>query len=96
MANRMPVLVNVNTGEQYVISGPSTTVGRHPDSDLFIGHDDYCSANHARIYWEQGSWMVEDLKSSNGTFVNDLPIVAPYKLSPKDIIKFGRTLFRIE
>lgn len=96
MSTRMPVLVDIITSERYTLTGQSTTVGRHPDCNIVIETDEYCSANHARIFWDQGAWMVEDLGSSNGTTVNDLPISQPTKLSPGDVMKFGRTRFRIE
>ena len=93
---RLPVLVNLNNGARYTIAGPVTTLGRAPENNLVLPEDGYASAHHARIYWDQGRWMLEDLMSSNGTHVNEQMITAPWQLSPMDVIKVGRTFFRIE
>ena len=70
--------------------------GRAPENTIVLPDDGYASADHARVYFENGAWWVEDLMSSNGTSVNDQLISAPYKLAPGDCIKVGRTIFRIE
>jgi two-component system, cell cycle response regulator len=95
-ATRLPVLVNINTATRYVLDSPSTTIGRDPENKLVIPDDEYCSADHARIYWDQGKLMLEDLNSSNGTAVNDQILHGTRPLAPGDVIKFGRTMFRIE
>jgi pSer/pThr/pTyr-binding forkhead associated (FHA) protein len=71
-------------------------MGRAPDNQVVLPDDGYASAAHARIYWDQGRWWLEDLMSSNGTCVNDQLITTPRALEPHDVIKVGRTLFRIE
>jgi len=93
---RLPTLVNQATGEQFVLNDPSISLGRADDNQVILPDDGYASANHARIFWDQGSWWVEDLGSSNGTAVNDQLLTAPHQLAPLDVIKVGRTIFRIE
>lgn len=90
------MLVNLATNETYTLDGASINLGRAPDNQVILPDDGYASAAHARIYWEQGAWWLEDLMSSNGTMVNDQLINAPWQLSPRDVIKVGRTKFRIE
>lgn len=94
--SRLPVLVNLATTERHELNNPSITVGRADDNNVIIPEDPYTSGHHARIYWDQGRWWIEDLNSSNGTTVNEQLISAPLQLSPNDLIKFGRTTFRIE
>lgn len=94
--NRLPVLVNLANEDKCVLDSPSVSLGRAPDNKIVLSNDVYASGRHARIYWESGSWWVEDLGSSNGTSVNQEMISAPHQLSPGDIIKVGRTHFRIE
>ena len=48
----------------------STKVGRHPDCGLHIPSQ-YVSRRHARIFFEQGSWWIEDLNSSNGVYIDN-------------------------
>jgi pSer/pThr/pTyr-binding forkhead associated (FHA) protein len=93
---RLPVLVNLTTNESYQIVGPSTALGRAPENQVLLPEDGYASAHHARVYFDQGRWWLEDLGSSNGTFVNDQVVSGPYQLNPNDVIKVGRTHFRIQ
>lgn len=93
---RLPVLVNLTTGDRYTLDSPSLSLGRAPDNQIILPEDGFASASHARIFFDQGRWMVEDLKSSNGTKVNDVVISEPRALAPNDVIRVGRTEFRIE
>jgi pSer/pThr/pTyr-binding forkhead associated (FHA) protein len=95
-SRRLPVLVNLTTGERYMLDCPSLSLGRAPDNQIILPEDGFASASHARVYFDQGRWLVEDLKSSNGTKVNDQIIAEPWPLAPNDIIRIGRTEFRIE
>jgi len=92
---RLPTLVNQATGERYVLNDPSIKLGRADDNQVILPDDGYASAHHARIYFDQG-WWVEDTMSSNGTMVNDQLISEPRMLAPNDVIKVGRTLYRIQ
>ena len=51
-------------------AGEDTTIGRHPNCSLTISQPSV-SRRHARLWFDQGVWFVEDLQSSNGTFVNN-------------------------
>ncbi len=93
---RLPVLVNLSTHERFVLDGPSITIGRAPGNTVLLTEDEFASGKHARIYWQDGKWWLEDRNSSNGTRVNNEIITERWKLSPKDVIKIGRTSFRIE
>lgn len=93
---RLPVLVNLTTNDRIELSSPTITLGRDPENQIVLSDDGYASADHARIYWSEGSWWIEDLMSSNGTHVNDKLITEPVELAPQDVIKVGRTMFRIE
>lgn len=48
---------------------PETTIGSQAGNDLVL-LDRYVSSNHARLHWDGVTWWVEDLNSTNGTFVN--------------------------
>ena len=92
----LPVLVNLDTQERYVLDGPLVTLGRAPENHIVLPDDGYASASHAKIFFDQGRWWLEDLMSSNGTAVNDQIISSLHALMPQDCIKVGRTTFRIE
>ena len=71
--------------------GPApVTIGRAPRSTLVL-EDDYCSSQHARIYDENGTWMIEDLGSTNGTFLDDAKLAAPTELKRGSVIRLGAT-----
>ena len=57
--------------------------------------DTYASSFHARIYSRDGSWYVEDLGSTNGTFVNDQRLAAPALVQPGDRIRIGTTILEL-
>jgi pSer/pThr/pTyr-binding forkhead associated (FHA) protein len=72
----------------------STTIGRSVECELRLD-DTYVSQQHARIFDRAGNWYVEDLGSTNGTFVNDQRLVAPAMLTPGDRIKVGTTIVEL-
>jgi pSer/pThr/pTyr-binding forkhead associated (FHA) protein len=53
--------------------------------------DTYASSFHARIFNRDGSWYIEDLGSTNGTYVNQRRITAPAELRAGDRVKIGKT-----
>jgi ABC-type multidrug transport system ATPase subunit len=73
-----------------------TTIGRHPQNDIALDHPTV-SRVHARIAWSDadGAHLVEDLGSSNGTFVNGQPILsgATHPLRSADTIRIGPVKF---
>jgi pSer/pThr/pTyr-binding forkhead associated (FHA) protein len=72
----------------------SMTIGRGADCELRID-DTYASNQHARLFGRNGSWYVEDLGSTNGTFVNDQKLAAPAQVQPGDKIRVGTTVMEL-
>jgi pSer/pThr/pTyr-binding forkhead associated (FHA) protein len=72
----------------------STTIGRSVECELRL-EDTYVSQQHARIFDRGGNWYVEDLGSTNGTFVNEQKLVAPAMLTPGDKIRIGTTIVEL-
>jgi pSer/pThr/pTyr-binding forkhead associated (FHA) protein len=72
----------------------SVTVGRAPECELRLD-DTYASSQHARIFAKNGSWYVEDLGSTNGTYVNEQKLAAPAMLQPGDRIRVGATVLEL-
>lgn len=75
-------------GMTYVLAPGSTTVGRHPESDIFLD-DITVSRHHCRFLWEGEDLAVEDSGSTNGTYVNGSRIDRA-TLQPGDEVLIGR------
>ena len=69
-------------------------VGRSPDSALVL-NDTYSSSRHARFFLKQGAWWVEDLQSTNGTYIEGQKITAPVQLQPGMAVTIGRTVMEL-
>jgi len=74
----------------------ATTVGRGPASALRLDDDDYVSSRHAQITPGDGGVWVEDLGSTNGTFVNGAPVTTARLAGAGDLIRIGETQLRVE
>ena len=71
------------------------TLGRAPDSTLVID-DDYASSRHARLYPSEDGWIVEDLGSTNGTWIDRTRITSPTVLPPGVPLRIGRTTLQLQ
>jgi hypothetical protein len=72
----------------------SSVIGRAPECEVRLD-DAYISQQHARIFGKNGSWYVEDLGSTNGTYVNEQRLAAPAMLQPGDRIRVGTTVLEL-
>ena len=71
------------------------TIGRSADCDLTITDDEEISKRHCELAVEGGYVLISDLNSTNGTFVNGVPIKSGHRLKSGDIVMVGRTEMRI-
>jgi pSer/pThr/pTyr-binding forkhead associated (FHA) protein len=70
-------------------------LGRSPGADVRI-EDQFASSNHARVYIRDGGMIVEDLGSTNGTYLNNRPLQGSARIGPGDTIRIGDTEFRYQ
>lgn len=70
-------------------------IGRASSADLEID-DDFASSRHALVYAHPQGFVIEDLNSTNGVYVNGVQIDAPTIVGPDDVIRIGRTQLRLE
>ena len=80
-------------GELFTLS-PLSTIGTEPTCTVVL-HDKFMSSKHAEIKAEGGVWVLKDLGSTNGTYVNDKR-VDKHELVDNDFIKFGNQLCKFK
>jgi hypothetical protein len=81
-------------GKDYRISKEKTSIGKSEDSDIAI-KTDFVSRNHATLSYEDQKFILNDLQSTNHTFVNDRKISKKI-LKDDDLIKFGDALYKFK
>lgn len=90
-------LINMNDGfsfmvQEYYFIGEDNTIGRDSRNTISI-NDKYLSKFHARILQDENMYFLEDLKSANGTYLNDEKIIDAIELKSGDIIRIGSLKF---
>ena len=83
------VIRGPNAGARFLLDRPVTTIGRHPDSDIFL-HDVTVSRRHAEIRAVGGELILVDLGSLNGTYVNGARSEDERPLQRGDEVQVGR------
>jgi FHA domain len=76
--------------------GQETTIGRAGTATIGMPEDSFVSQLHARVYREAGSILIEDLGSTNGTYLNGKRLTAPEHMSKGDRVQIGNTVFEAE
>lgn len=83
-------------GREQALDSSAVTIGRGPQNDLELSGDDFVSARHARFQPRRDGVWVEDVGSTNGTFVNGVKLSAPKRLDPGDVVRIGSTDLRYD
>ena len=83
-------------GDVYTVDSSPLTVGRGANNDVAIEGDEYASARHARFEPRRDGIYVEDIGSTNGTFVNGIRLTRERRLTPGDVVRIGETDLRFE
>ncbi|MDX9723045.1 MAG: GGDEF domain-containing protein [Myxococcota bacterium] len=86
------VIRGADLGKRFELGKQSTILGRSPQADIQL-EDDAISRNHAMISIESEAAFVRDMESTNGTYVNDVP-VSRKRLEDGDRIKIGAMIFK--
>lgn len=71
-----------------------TTLGRKEDNSIIL-NDKFVSSNHAKIYVKGNEIILEDLNSTNGSFVNEQRIAGKIRIGVSDSIRLGSTVFKV-
>jgi len=93
-ARRLVVTEGALAGTTIRLGEDPVTLGRADDSTLVLT-DDYASSRHARLVPGDGTWMVEDLGSTNGTYLGSAKVVRPTPVPLGQPIRIGKTVLEL-
>jgi pSer/pThr/pTyr-binding forkhead associated (FHA) protein len=83
-------------GRRFELDSAVVTVGRGSQNDIAIPADEYASARHARFEPRSDGVWVQDLGSTNGTYLNGAKLESPRRLTKGDVVRVGETDLRFE
>jgi len=83
-------------GDEYSVDSAPLTIGRGGKNDVAIDGDEFASSRHVRFEPRRDGVWVQDLGSTNGTYVNGVRIEGAQRLEPGDVIRVGETDLRFD
>jgi hypothetical protein len=82
--------------DELLLDSAALLVGRGSGNDVNLARDEYASSNHARVEPRRDGVWVEDVGSTNGTYLNGTRLTNAKRLTPGDILRVGETEMRYE
>jgi len=93
-ATRLVITGGAKEGLELPLPSEQLTIGRASESGLVI-RDDYTSTHHARLLLWQDGWVIQDLDSTNGTFLDGTRVIVPTQVPVNTPVKIGTTSFEL-
>lgn len=93
-ASRLVIVAGPKAGIELPLTTQPLTIGRSGESGLVI-RDDYTSTHHARLMLLNDSWVIQDLDSTNGTYLDGKRVVVPTQIPLNTPVKIGTTSFEL-
>jgi hypothetical protein len=87
---------SLDEGDEFPLNSAPVTVGRGGQNDLVLNGDEFASARHARIEARGDGVWVQDLDSTNGTYVNGARVVGAQRVNAGDVVRVGDTDLVVE
>jgi hypothetical protein len=95
-ATKLVITSGPKVGTELALPNEPLTIGRSSESGLVI-RDDYTSTHHARLMrWSDGQWVVQDLDSTNGTFLDGVRVSLPTPVPLGTPVRIGTTTFELQ
>jgi len=82
------------TGTTVSLKETGILLGRNPECTLVLD-DDFASGRHARIFRRDAGWFVEDLGSTNGTFLGSTKLIQAMPVEVGSTLRIGKTIFEL-
>ncbi|GAA2041236.1 antibiotic biosynthesis regulator FhaB [Yaniella flava] len=95
LASRLIVTEGPLTGRTIDLGGQPLLIGRAQDAGLVL-EDDYASGRHARLFPQGSRWFLEDLGSTNGTFVQGEQLTRTMPIDPGTAVRIGKTVMELK
>jgi len=92
---RLAVTSGPLRGTTLPLASSGILIGRAPACTLVLD-DEYTSSRHARVFPQYGEWYVEDLGSTNGTFVDEMRIIEPTAVPPGVPVRVGQSTLELQ
>ena len=93
-ATKLVIIEGEKTGTEIPLNGRELHIGRAVNSDLVI-NDEYASTQHAKLVLINDEWLVQDLNSTNGTFLGGVRVSIPAVVKLNTPVKVGKTIFEL-
>jgi hypothetical protein len=90
---RSPAL---DEGDELALDSSSLLLGRGARNDVNLAGDEFASSEHARIEPRRDGVWLEDVGSTNGTYLNGIRLTRPKRLTPGDVVRIGETELRYD
>jgi pSer/pThr/pTyr-binding forkhead associated (FHA) protein len=94
-ARRLVIVDGDRVGTTVALEDEPVTIGRADDSTIALT-DDYVSTRHARLVPDAGQWLLEDLGSTNGTYLDRQRVTAPTPVPVGVPIRIGKTVLELQ
>lgn len=94
LPRHLVVTAGALAGQSLDLDDAPVTIGRAPESTLVLT-DDYASSHHARLVPRDGQWLIEDLGSTNGTYLDKEKVVRPTPVAPGAKVRIGKTVLEL-
>jgi hypothetical protein len=92
--SRLVVTKGPKAGTTYPLTGAVITIGRALDSTVVLD-EDVASARHARLVPHNGQWFIEDLDSTNGTYLDRMKVTSPMPVPLGAPVRIGKTVLEL-
>jgi FHA domain len=86
----------LSEGDEWDLDSSPLTFGRSSQNDIQLKRDEYASSTHARLEPRRDGVWLEDIGSTNGTYLNGIRLTQPKRLSSGDVVRIGETELRYE